>query len=304
MQQTQTEYIVAPEAVPFTQAVEEFLNDLRILGRKESTIKEHQQFLSRLDRWLTEQHIPWQAMSRKDMHRFMQTIASKSASTKGNLGGSMRGFWTYAAMMEYVPGSPAIDIRTPKKPRPVPRALSRDQVRRLLAWLKAQAGRGARRDEALLVTALYTACRAGELAALLWSDIDFAGEVVTIKDGKTGGRAVALHPALADLLTLWRKEQAIAGDVPVFSLDGKPFNSRRVGKICYEKVSRMLGFHLHAHALRHTAATWALRNGAGLYNVSRMLGHADTAFTARTYIRADPTDSIVAVNALPGLEEW
>lgn len=78
---------------------------------------------------------------------------------------------------------------------------------------------------------------------------------------------------------------------------------QRVGKIC-RAVGDELGFRMHAHALRHSAATHALRAGAGLYYVSRMLGHADITTTARIYIAADPTDSRVATRALPGLDAW
>ncbi len=222
----------------------------------------------------------------------------------------MRVFFDYAVLYEYIPASPAVVIKTPKRRRPVPRALSRAQVRRLLDYLQAQEGRHARRDETMILTALYTAARASEVCALVWEDIDIAGECVTIRNGKTGGRVVALHPALADVLSRWRELQdeeiTVRLTTPVFALDEqgeKGIKGTRLGKICY-RISQEIGFTVHAHALRHTAATHAIRAGAGLWNVSRMLGHADTGTTSRTYLMADPTDSKAAVNALPGLGEW
>jgi len=285
------------------EAIERWLDDLRLNGRAERTIAEHRYYAGRLVRWLGANGIDWRQMRRSEMHEFMRTVADKGFSLRRSLGSTMRLFWAYAVSMEWVPASPACDIKTPKKPRPRPRALSRDQIRRLLAWLASRQGRPARRNEVLIVCGLYTGCRAGELARLCWSDIDFAGEAIAVRDGKGGGRTVCLHPAPSDMLTRWQRWQALPDDAPVFSLSGRPIHPNRVGKIC-RAVGDQLGFVLHAHALRHSAATWAIRSGAGLWNVSRMLGHADTVITSRTYLQTDPTDSIAAVRSLPALEEW
>jgi len=307
-----TEYLLAPEQTPMQQVIDEWLADLKLNGRAESTIEKHRDNIARLRKWLERRDITWQQLSRREIAEFMQTVADKGFSMRSNLGSALRVFYDYAVLYEYIPSSPAVVIKTPKHRRPVPRALSRDQIRRLLAHLNAQEGRHARRDEAIVVTALYTAARSSEVTALVWDDIDIAGECVTIRNGKTGGRVVALHPALADMLSRWREVQAqevrVSGDTPVFALDeqwlkGGKIKGTRLGKICY-RISHELGFTVHAHALRHSAATHAIRAGAGLWNVSRMLGHSDTSTTSRIYLMIDPTDSKVAVDALPGLKEW
>ena len=38
---------------------------------------------------------------------------------------------------------------------------------------------------------------------------------------------------------------------------------------------------MHTHLARHTFATWMLRNGAKIENVSRMLGHTNIRQTQR-----------------------
>src|ERR1051325_8672004 len=96
--------------------------------------------------------------------------------------------------MGYVALSPAAGMKTPRRPKPLPRALTLDQVRRLICYLRAGVGRRARRDEALLLTALYTGMRASELAALRWPTVDLAGAVINITIAKMGkGRAVPIH---------------------------------------------------------------------------------------------------------------
>ena len=44
------------------------------------------------------------------------------------------------------------------------------------------------------------------------------------------------------------------------------------------------------HSLRHTAASRWLHSGVGIAQVSRLLGHADAAFTLRVYISVLPDD--------------
>lgn len=304
------EYIVAPAPIPMQQVIDEWIANLTLNGRADMTIKKHREHISRLANWLKRHDLHWQDVSRRQLAEFMQSVATKGHSLRSNLGSTLRVFFDYAVLYEYIPRSPAVVIKTPKRRRPVPRALSRGQIRRLLAYLAEQEGRHARRDEVMVLTALYTAARAGEVCALIWDDIDIAGEAVTIRNGKTGGRTVALHSDLADFLSRWRELQAqeirVDGYTPVFALDEqglKGIKGTRLGKTCH-RISKAIGFTVHAHALRHSAATHAVRAGAGLWNVSRMLGHSDTSTTSRTYLMSDPSDSVAAVKALPKIGEW
>lgn len=292
-----------PDQLAMTAVIDEWLTTLDVEGRKVGTVVEHRNNIRRFATWLDAKAIHWQVMTKVDMRAFITSIATVGISHRANQGSTIRVFYDYASLMDYPHLSPHLIIRTPKKGKPLPRALSRTQIRRLLAYLVAQSGQRARRDHALIVAGLYTGARSNELAALRWSDIDFASECVTIRDGKTGGRSVALHSDLADLLTQWQQIQHLRGDVAVFSLDGTPICPNRVGKIC-RRISKQLGFVVHAHALRHSAATWAIRSGAGLWNVSRMLGHSNTSHTSKVYLDTDPADSKPAVDSLPGLGAW
>jgi integrase/recombinase XerC len=285
------------------QAAQQWLDILEVAGRAPATVRSHRSYVARLGRWLDTAGINWQAMTARDMTTFLATVKHRGHSLRANLGGTMRGFWTFAVAMGYVPTSPAALIMHPKRPRPLPRALSRDQIRRLLAYVAERDGRTARRDEAVVIFLLYSGCRCCEAAPLRWSDLDLPGEVIGFRTGKTGGRSVALHPVVADVLSYWRRDQGLGGDGPVFSLSAKPIVAQRIGKIC-STLSAPLGFVVQAHALRHSAATHAIRSGADLWHVSRMLGHASTATTSRIYLQLDPSDSVPAVQALPNRDAW
>lgn len=283
--------------------VRDWLDGLEVAGRSPRTIREHRTYARRMGRWLDAETIAWRSTTTRDLARLLATVKARGPALRANFVSSLRCFWAYAATNGYVAQSPAAGLPYPKRPHPLPRALSRDQIRRLLAYLAEQPGRTARRAEAVVIVLLYTGMRCCEAAPLDWADLDIAGEAIAIRDGKTGGRTVALHPVVADVLSRWRKVQQRGGAGPIFSLDGRPIVPARIGKIV-SALSAPLGFVVQAHALRHSAATHAIRRGAGLYNVSRMLGHASTATTSRIYLRLDPTDSASAVAALPARDGW
>ncbi|WP_255604534.1 site-specific integrase [Oscillochloris sp. ZM17-4] len=199
--------------------------------------------------------------------------------------------------------SPAAGFKTPTKPHPLPRALTLDQVRTLVVYLRGQDGRRAQRDAAMLLTGLYAGLRAAELASLRWPAVDVAGAVINIRLSKMNkGRAVKVHGELAKVLASWRIAQGLGDTAPVFSLDGRPIQPNRVGKVA-RRVALATGLPLTAHVLRHTFATHALRRGGNLYAVSKALGHSQLRQT-EIYLAADEADSAPAVDSLPPLDSW
>jgi len=84
--------------------------------------------------------------------------------------------------------------------------LTSDEIHRLF-----ETGFTCDRDRALFGICLYTACRINEACTLLTTDVYDASGVkarLTIRKGNTKGqqdtRQVAIHPALADYLTLYQ----------------------------------------------------------------------------------------------------
>jgi len=286
------------------EAIEEFLSDLRVEGRGKLTLEGHERHLKRLAAWYEGKGLDWQTATRKQLQPYVRLWGERAASTRANLHTTLRTFYRWAVEQGYVAMSPAAHLKTPARSRPLPRSLTVDQVRRLVEYLKLLESRKEQRDRILILTALYAGLRACELAALRWSMVDQAGQVINIRLSKMNhGRAIPIHPQLADELVKWAERQALAGDdLPVFSLDGVPIVSERAGKICREH-SKALRVPFHTHSLRHTFATMMLRKSGNLYAVSKALGHLDIKQT-EIYLSADVADIRAALDKLPGLEDW
>jgi integrase/recombinase XerC len=284
-------------------AIGEFKADLMLMGRAARTIDGHELELLRLQRWCVGELLEWSTLTRRQLQPYARLRAELGHSSRANMFCTLRTFYRWAVEAGYVAISPAAGFKTPTRPHPLPRALTLAQVRQLVAHLGAGAGRRARRDEALLLTALYSGLRACELGPLCWPNIDVAGGVINIRISKMNkGRAVPLHPVLVELLPTWREIQQLDSSAPVFSLDGRPILPNRVGKIA-RGHARALGLPLTAHVLRHTFATWMLRKSGNLYAVSKSLGHAQLRQT-EIYVSADVEDLRGPLGLLPGVDEW
>lgn len=284
-------------------AIAEFVADLQLGGRAAGTIEKHKLELARLGRWLELEALDWQQLERRDMQRFARLRAELGHSARANMMCSLRTFCAWSVEQGYMAISPAAGFKTPTRPQPLPRALTIEQIQRLLSYLRSCKGRRARRDEVLIITALYSGLRCCELAGLRWSSVDLDGAVVNIHLSKMNkGRSVPMHPALVQALTEWRELQQLDACAPVFSLTGEQFKSTRVGKIAYG-LAAATGIRFSAHMLRHTFATWTLRKSKNLYAVSKSLGHAQVRQT-EIYVSVEVEDLRNAVDQLPSVGEW
>lgn len=194
--------------------------------------------------------------------------------------------------------------RAPRIPRPKvgksrrERILTEEEYRALLAWLRrppgpedaarrhdqATAARARERVAGVLECAMLTGARPGEIYALRWSDVDWAGERVRIRGTKTDSvRHVPLSAPLRDLLA---REQARPDrdSSYIWTRGGQvtPKIYRILREACeaagiqYGNQERE-GFVLHC--ARHTFATRLLQAGVDLRTVGVILGHSDSYMT-------------------------
>jgi integrase len=145
-----------------------------------------------------------------------------------------------------------------------------------------------------LLLALKTGLRAGELAALVWSDIDLSEKLIHVHQGKTktSVREVDITPDVVDLIGKWWGEcGAPANDVLVFSTGTGPIPFGAFTKqILYPALKRAgidrkgpTGENRTWHSLRHTYARVTLEHGAPLFWLSRQLGHSSVQVTQNVY---------------------
>ncbi len=165
----------------------------------------------------------------------------------------------------------------------LPKALEPAEVRALLESCDPAAPCG-RRDLAILTILWRLGLRAGEVASLGLDDLDFrAGELVV--RGKGRSERLPLPTDVGEALVSYLRDgrPATAQGRSVFVRVKAPHRGLTAGAVGYvvRAAAHRAGLEgIHAHRLRHTAASELLRAGASLPEVGRVLGHRRLATTA------------------------
>lgn len=166
----------------------------------------------------------------------------------------------------------------------LPPLLGADEVRRLLESCDRSSPTG-RRSFAVITLLARLGLRAGEVAALMLEDIDWRSGVIRVR-GKGGHLEAMPMPAdageaLAAYLQGTRPETALARNVFVrIHAPHRAMSGHSVSWVVADAATRAGLGTMHAHRLRHFAASETLARGADLAEVGELLRHRSLISTA------------------------
>ena len=157
----------------------------------------------------------------------------------------------------------------------------------------------------LILTALRTGMRQGELTGLQWSSIDWCNRIVTVRHSRCEYQKALVSPKSnreryipldAELFSLLLQRRRSEGYV-FLGTDGKPFDqnrmSRRLSAVCKRAGLRRVTWH----KLRHTFASHLAMKGVSLNVVQSLLGHTSITTTIR-YAHVAPSSLRAAIELL------
>ncbi|MCP3963686.1 MAG: site-specific integrase [bacterium] len=171
--------------------------------------------------------------------------------------------------------NPCTKVRRPTEPRGRVRCLDGDERQRLLAACKEST---VELLYPLVVMALCTGARRGELLSLMWQDVDLDRGVAIIHHSKNGERrSLAVTGLAASVLREWRVRHL--GSDPVFpGRCGKATFPHKAWQAALE-TAEIEEFRFHD--LRHTFASYLAMSGATLAELAEALGHKTLAMVKR-----------------------
>jgi excisionase family DNA binding protein len=150
----------------------------------------------------------------------------------------------------------------------------------------------------IVIFALHTGMRRGEILNLKWQNVDFDKREIKITESKSGkGRVIPVNPVLFALLVGLKSQDGNTEYVFTNPETGKPFID--IKKSFTSACTKAEIDDLKFHDLRHTFASRLVKKGVDLATTRELLGHSSITTTQR-YLHSQVKEKIAAVNCLAG----
>lgn len=218
----------------------------------------------------------------------MLTSSALRASSRARILAAVRGFHKFLALEGLRDDDPTVRVRPPKLPSRLPKALSQEQVLRLLEASGPEpddeaADRIRLRDRAIVELMYSTGARVSEVVALDLDEVTDDG-LIRVRGKGSKERIVPVGSFAARSLDAYlvrtRPELArLRGDRALFlNKQGGRLSRQSIWDII-QRAGSASGLEVSPHTLRHSFATHLIEGGADVRVVQELLGHASVATT-------------------------
>ncbi|WP_040160773.1 site-specific tyrosine recombinase XerD [Mobilicoccus massiliensis] len=317
--------MTSPRSLPAEQA--SWLAHLRIeRGLSANTLRSYERDLGRYDAFLGARgRADVAEVSRTDVTEFVAAIREGSdggnplsASSTARALAAVRGFHRFALLEGLVGEDVAAEVSPPSAPRRLPKAVTRDEIERLIEAAGSTPGPIGLRDRALVETLYATGARISEVVGLVVDDLADLADTAGLTgrpegSGRSGPERAAPAQRLAQVHLVGKgdKERIVplgsyaARALEDYLVSGRPalvaartrttraaghtvFLNTRGGPLSRQSAwaviaraadSADLTGRVGPHTLRHSFATHLLEGGADVRVVQELLGHANVTTT-------------------------
>lgn len=200
---------------------------------------------------------------------------TRAPATVNRMKAALGAVLKYAMKRGYITRNPATMVSALSEDNKHIRWLSDDERKRLLAACEASAWP---KLTLLVVLAMTTGARLGELHKLRWSDVSFAERTALLTDTKNGEDRVLMLPEVAISVLTQHRE---IGSGLVFAGTKHPDRPREFRKHWNAALEQAGITRLRFHDLRHDFCSQMAMHGASLVEIAELAGHKDLSTTKR-----------------------
>lgn len=204
---------------------------------------------------------------------------------------ALRTFFAYCKKFQYIPKNPAIELKTVRIPKKIPRFLTANEMNSLCNQPELKELLWTSRDCAIFEMLYSSGCRVSELANLKFSDFMEGFTKAIVKGKGNKDRVVYFAKEAQAALKIYlddRKkillEKKVENELEYIFINQKGNRLSAAGiRWIVSRYSGVEGtnHHISPHAFRHTFATQLLSNGADVRAVQELLGHSSISTTQR-----------------------
>ena len=258
--------------------------------------------------------VPLSSITEDELEAFFATLGGFAASTRNQYVQLLKASFRWAAKKGYLSRSPISEDSVLKRSKVTQRRrrLAADEESALLKAADSSGSQAGPRLQWLIIGAIETGCRIGELLALQWSDADLSKRTVYIRAAEEGARKTGhsrllpMSARLAAILEMAKTDPTGRSYPPSAYVFGQLGMRVRSVKKAWETAvlkahghdlqwrgttlssasrSQLQAINLRFHDLRHEAGCRWLEAGWPIHHVQEMLGHANLSQTS-TYLHA------------------
>jgi integrase len=225
-------------------------------------------------------NLPLDKIGIREIEKFLSVKASESSVyTVRRVFVHLASAFETAKRWEYVSENPFRRIDKPKIKETAPKYIKKAEFKKLLDVIDDIDLRE------LVITAVSTGMRGGEIRALLWKQIDLINRVIHIQNTETfqtkskKNRVIPMSENLYRLLAK-RKERAVCEFV--FHNRMEQISENDLSKT-FKRYVLDAGINLKCnfHSLRHTFGSWLAQSGVSLYEIQKLMGHSSIGVTEK-----------------------
>lgn len=199
---------------------------------------------------------------------------------------SLRQFYDFLQDEKIIEKNPMENIHMKNKNIPLPKILSEEEMRKLLAVFDSQTNKNAQRLKCMLHILYASGMRVSELVCMkkdaVIIDDETGNALILIKGKGNKERIVPLHHTALEAVTNYLK-------TPFNSAYLFPSSISKEGHITRQGFAKMLKkagtdagilpSKISPHVIRHAFATHLLQHGADLLSIQKLLGHSSITTT-------------------------
>lgn len=282
--------------------VERYLEHVRVEKRLAArTVELYALDLQKLAGYARKAGVPLTQVQNAHVRRWVAQMhgGGRSGRGIGLILSGWRGFYTWLGREGHVKSNPVQDVRAPKAPKPLPKALSVDEAVQFAEFSAEDADPWLEARDAAMVELLYgCGLRVGELvgldvhasvAARGWVDLQ-AGEAHVLGKGSKR-RTVPVGTKALAALRHWLAVRAAGPHADETALFIGRQGARLSGPAVWQRLKQRslragMATPVHPHMLRHSFASHVLQSSGDLRAVQELLGHANIG-TTQVYTRLD-----------------
>jgi integrase/recombinase XerD len=272
------------------QAVESFLDFLAFeKGYSPHTLAAYRNDLGQFVKYLQDEYSGWEEVHKDVIVNYILHLQERGyvPTTVARKIASLKSFYRFMEAEGRIPSDPTATLDTPKVGRQLPRALSPEEMEKLLAEPAKEDGAKALRDSAILELLYATGMRVSELVSLNLDNVDLERGTVRCVGKGSKERIIPVHDEAVRALEayLGKGRGKITGgdnaELALFlNLRGTRLTRQGLWLIVKQYAQAAgIGRDITPHVLRHSFATHVLAGGLNLRQVQELLGHRSISTT-------------------------